>query len=421
MKRIFFNLITFTLLAIFQSNFVFADDELIEDDFLISNITQEVSSVASNEPSINAKHAIVFDRHSKRAIYTKKSSEICKMASTTKIMTAIVVIENSNLNDIVEVSLKASTTNGSRLGLSKKDKISVEHLLYGLMLKSGNDAAVALAEYTGGSVEKFAFMMNNKAHELGLINTNFVTPHGLDNENHYTTALDLAILTDYALKNDIFSKIVKTKNYTVLINNQQKNISNTNELLGNFEGIYGVKTGFTNGANRCLVTSCKRNNLDFICIVLGCDTKNNRTKDTIKLLNYAFSNFTLINLKDIAINKFNSWKISHKNSFFINKGKHQMLDLYLDENDFNFSNIAIKNSDKDKIDYEISFNSYYDAPLKKYTQIGVLKLYVNKQIFYSVKVLNHNEIAKKNTYYYISFILKNYFNFFTNKKALSLE
>lgn len=415
MKKIVFNLFFLALLTIFIPISILADDEIFEDDFLISNITQEVASSLSDEPLINAKHAIIFDRHSKKAIYSKKAYESCKMASTTKIMTAIVVIENSNLNEIVEISSKASSTSGSRLGLSKNDKISVKHLLYGLMLKSGNDAAVALAENTGKNVENFALMMNSKAKEIGLLNTNFVTPHGLDAESHYTTALDLAILTDYALENKTFSKIVKTKSYTVLINNNPKKISNTNELLGNFEGIYGVKTGFTNGANRCLVTSCKRNNLDFICIVLGCDTKKDRTKDSIKLLDYAFKNFSLINLKDLAVNKFNTWKKSHKNSFFINKGKSQVLDLYLDENDFAFSNIALKNEEKDKIDYEVSFNSYHDSPIKKNTPIGILHIYVNSQKYYSIKILNFNEIKKKKMYDYIFYFFKNYCIFFVSK------
>lgn len=415
MKKIVFKLFFLALLTIFIPISILADDEIFEDDFLISNITQEVASSLSDEPSINARHAIIFDRHSKKAIFSKKASENCKMASTTKIMTALVVIENSNLNEIVEISSKASSTSGSRLGLSKNDKISVKHLLYGLMLKSGNDAAVALAENTGKNVENFALMMNSKAKEIGLLNTNFVTPHGLDAKNHYTTALDLAILTDYALENETFSKIVKTKSYTVLINNNPKKISNTNELLENFEGIYGVKTGFTNGANRCLVTSCKRNNLDFICIVLGCDTKKDRTKDSIKLLNYAFNNFTLINLKDLAINEFNTWKKSHENSFFINKGKKQILDLYLDENDFAFSNIALKKEEKDKIDYEVSFNSYHDSPIKKNTPIGVLHIYVNSKKYYSIKILNFNEIKKKNMYDYISYFFKNYYIFFAEK------
>ena len=416
MKKFFLKLIFFTILISLFPVFVLADDEILEEIIPVNTLNEKVSLSTSGEPIINARHAIIYDRNSKEAIYSKNISEKCKMASTTKIMTAIVVIENTNLTDLVEVSSKASSTGGSRLGLSKLDKITVEHLLYGLMLKSGNDAAVALAENTGGNVKNFASMMNSKAKTLGLLNTNFVTPHGLDNENHYTTALDLAILTDYALKNDIFSKIVKTKNYTVLINNNPKNISNTNELLGNFDGIYGVKTGFTNGANRCLVTACKRGDLDFICIVLGCDTKKDRTKDTIKLLSYAFNNFTLINLKDIAMNKFNTWKISHQNSFFINKGKSQILNLYLDENDIPFSNIALENTKKEKIDYEISFNSYYKAPLKKNTQIGILALYIDGREYYSIKILNSNEIANKNTFDYTFYIFKNYIDFFTSKK-----
>ena len=420
MKKFFLKLIFFTILISLFPVFVLADDEILEEIIPVNTLNEKVSLSTLGAPTINARHAIIYDRNSKEAIYSKNISEKCKMASTTKIMTAIVVIENTNLTDLVEVSSKASSTGGSRLGLSKLDKITVEHLLYGLMLKSGNDAAVALAENTGGNVKNFVSMMNSKAKTLGLLNTKFVTPHGLDNENHYTTALDLAILADYALKNDIFSKIVKTKNYTVLINNNTKNISNTNELLGNFDGIYGVKTGFTNGANRCLVTACKRGNLDFICIVLGCDTKKDRTKDTIKLLSYAFNNFTLINLKDIAMNKFNTWKISHQNSFFINKGKSQILNLYLDENDIPFSNIALENTKKEKIDYEISFNSYYKAPLKKNTQIGILALYIDGREYYSIKILNSNEIANKNTFDYTFYIFKNYIDFFYIKKALFL-
>ena len=284
------------------------------------------------------------------------------------------------------------------------------------MMVSGNDAAVALAEYISGSIENFSNLMNDKALSLGLSSTNFTSPHGLDHDEHYTTAYDLALITDYALSNKTFSKIVNTQSYMVNINGNLKQLNNTNELLGYLEGVYGVKTGFTNGANRCLVTACKRKDLDIICVVLGCDTKKDRTKDTIELLNYAFNSFTLINLKDIAINKFNTWKISHQNSFFINKGKSQMLNLYLDENDFPFSNIALENTKKGKIDYEISFNSYYKAPLKKNTQIGILALYIDGREYYSIKILNSNEIANKNTFDYTFYIFKNYIDFFTSKK-----
>ena len=415
MKKISLKLLAIIFIIIFIPVFIYADDELLEDDLSFEENIIVTTSSNSDEPIINARHAIIFDRNSKRTIYSKNENEKCKMASTTKIMTAIVVIENSKLDKIVEISSKASCTGGSRLGLSQNNKISIEHLLYGLMLRSGNDAAVALAESTAGNVDNFALMMNKKAKELNLTNTNFVTPHGLDNENHYTSAYDLAYLADYALKNETFSKIVKTKTCTIYINGRPKTISNTNELLGTFEGIYGIKTGFTNGANRCLVTSCKRGDLDFICIVLGCDTKKDRTRDSVKLLNYAFNNFTLINTKDIVINKFNEWNLSHKNSIYINKGKFQNLNLYLDEKSFPFTNVAIKSSEKDKIEVSITFSSSFEAPLDKNTCVGNLALYINNTEYYSINILNKNNIIRKNIVDYILHIFQNYCNYFTQK------
>ena len=216
------------------------------------------------------------------------------MASTTKIMTATIIIENCNLEETVEVSKEAANTGGYRHGLKTGDKISIKDLLYGLMLRSGNDAAVALAEVCAGSIVDFSNLMNKKANELGLVNTHFESPHGLDSDGHYTTAYELALLSDYALKNKTFLQIVGTYNYTISINGYPKSLTNTNELLGNLNGVYGIKTGFTNGANRCLVTACKRNDMDIICVVLGCDTKKFRTSDSIKLIEYTFSNFEFV-------------------------------------------------------------------------------------------------------------------------------
>ncbi len=418
MKKRIYKLILVWSILLFIPFYIHADDELIEEDFYFKNNSIPTLSNISKVPVINAKHALVFDRNSKIPIYGKKEKEKCKMASTTKIMTAIVVIENSQLDDIVKISQKSARTGGSRLGLNTNDTISVKHLLYGLMLKSGNDAAVALAEYTGGNIDNFALMMNKKAKMLKLAKTNFVTPHGLDDENHYTTALDLAILSDYALKNEIFSKIVKTKSYTITINNHPKTISNTNELLGNFEGLYGIKTGFTNGANRCLITACKRDSLDFICVVLGCDTKKNRTQDSINLLNYAFSNYSLINVENLIYEKFDNWYQSHAHSFFINKGKTKNIDLYLEKRDFIFSNIAINNSIKNKINIEIIFNSYFNAPVKMNTHIGNIILFIDNKKYYSVDILSNSIIYKKNIYDYISFILKNYSCFFQKNSTI---
>ena len=297
----FYKLFLIFIIVVFSFDYIVFADDINEE--ISTNLTSliEVSSDIIAEPTINSRSAIIYDRSSGSTLFGKKENTTVKMASTTKIMTAIIVLENSNLDDIVTVSSKAAGTGGSRLGLKTNDKISVRDLLYGLMLCSGNDAAVALAEHVSGSLPAFATLMNNKCKFLGLTSTNFVTPHGLDNDEHYTTAYELAIITNYALQNTTFCKYVGTKNYTVSINGNAKNLSNTNELLGNLNGVYGVKTGFTNGANRCLVTAVKRGNMDLICIVLGADTKKFRTQDSIKLIEYAFKNFEMINIKEKII------------------------------------------------------------------------------------------------------------------------
>ena len=287
-------------------------------------------------PTINSRAAIVYDRNSGTILYGKNENEKRKMASTTKIMTCIVVLENSDLDTIVTVSSKAAGTGGSRLGLHTNDKISVTNLLYGLMLCSGNDAAVALAEHVGGSVQGFADLMNKKALELGLSSTHFVTPHGLDNDDHYTTAYELAIITNYALENETFRKFVGTKSISITINNYSKTLTNTNELLGYLDGVYGVKTGFTNGANRCLVTAVKRNNMDLICIVLGADTKKNRTQDSINLIEYVFSNYSPFNLKEKINSEFENWKLCNSNSFNVSKGVSNDLEPYLENLNYDF-------------------------------------------------------------------------------------
>ena len=319
----------FILFFLVSSTIIYADDinEPLNDDSLINDTIVETTSKPDEFPNINSRAAIVIDRNSNTILYGKNEKEKRKMASTTKIMTCIIVLENGNLNDIVEVSKKSAGTGGSRLGLKTGDKITVKDLLYGLMLCSGNDAAVALAEHVGGSIEDFSKLMNDKAAKLNLENTHFVTPHGLDNDEHYTTAYELALLSNYALKNKDFAQIVGTKSYTVTINNYTKTLSNTNELLGTLNGIYGIKTGFTNGANRCLVTACKRGNMDIICVVLGADTKNFRTKDSIKLIEYVFKEYEPVNLNTLIKEKFDTWQKENLNDFYIEKGRTQNICL----------------------------------------------------------------------------------------------
>lgn len=282
------------------------------------------------------------------------------------------------------------------------------------MMVSGNDAAVALAEFVGGSIDNFATMMNQKATDLGLTSTHFVTPHGLDQDEHYTTAYELALIADYALKNQTFAKIVSTSNYTINIDGHSKLLHNTNELLGYLDGVYGVKTGFTNGANRCLVTSCKRGNLDIICVVLGCDTKKNRTLDSINLINYTFNNFSVVNIKDLLNKNFKDWLSEHSKSFNINKGITSNLELCLNESQIPFDNIAVNNSSLDSITTPISFSNNYDAPLLKNTVVGKMDVNIGDDTCFTVEILNKNMIKRKNTLYYLNIFMKNYFNYFSS-------
>lgn len=198
---------------------------------------------------IYSKAFLVFDRNSNQVLIHNNGFDKLPMASTTKIMTCLLALEHGNLNDKVVISKNATSIHGSTLKLSSNQKlnqnITLKDLLYGLMLRSGNDAAIAIAEHISGSYDNFIELMNKKAKELNLINTHFTSPHGLDNENHYTTAYELAYLTDIALENEEFKKIVSTNITSINLNNNSTQIQNTNDLLRKDNNFYGVKTGFT--------------------------------------------------------------------------------------------------------------------------------------------------------------------------------
>ena len=376
--------------------------------FFINYFSFNNNFVLGNDLSINARSYVVLDRKSKKVLIGKNEYTKAKMASTTKIMTATIILENCNLDDIVTISKKSANTGGSRLGLKTNDKISVLNLLYGLLLCSGNDAAVALAEYCSGSIPEFCNLMNQKAIELGLTNSHFETPHGLDSDGHYTTAYELALITDYALKNSTFVKIVNTKNYTITINNYPKNLSNTNELLGVLDGVYGVKTGFTNGANRCLVTACKRNDMDLICIVLGCDTKKFRGQDSTKLINYCFDNFEYVNIRNLLTHKLNDWKNDNKNYFNIIKGVSNKLDIKF--SDPSSDVIPIKKDEINNINVRFSINKNLAAPIAVDNIIGNYEVFSSTNTIYSGDIISNNAIDKKNIKYYLFDFLRNYSN-----------
>ena len=399
--KIFFIIILIFTLSAFT---VFADDaNELEEVVIEEDEKNEIEASASSDtkPTINSRRYAVYDRLSGRCIYGKDENKQTAMASTTKIMSAVIIVENCNLEDIVTVTAKAAGVGGSRLGLHTDDKISVNDLLYGLMLRSGNDAAVALAIHTAGSVEEFANLMNQKAEVLGLSNTDFVTPHGLDNSEHYTTAYELAKITDYALKNETIAKIVKTKTTTISINGNPMQINNTNELLGNVEGVYGVKTGFTNNAGRCLVTSVKRGDMDLIIVVLGADTRKDRASDSMKLIEYAFKKFHMVNLEEIIKREFEMWKQINQNRIYVDKAANS-LELKLEE-------IKIKSLATDEEPtIEISAVSYLEAPILENTRIGTVTVKVGDELIEEIEIKAGKEVKKRGIIDYIGIMAKIY-------------
>ena len=373
-------------------------DDLEVEEVDIQQIQEEVVQTAANvaeEPKIDSRAAVVIDRESKRILYSKNCNEKRAMASTTKIMTAIIALENSRLEEKIIVSKQAAKVGGSRLGLKEGDKISMNDLLYGLMLRSGNDAAVQIAETVAGNYEEFAKLMNKKANQLGLTNTHFVTPHGLDDPNHYTTAYELAILTDYALKNKKFSEIVSCKTKTILINGKQRELYNTNELLGNLEGINGVKTGFTNNAGRCLVTSCTRNGKNIISVVLGADSKKIRTKDSIQIIEYTYENYSEMDLKKKVEKAFEAWQ--QENKIEIIKGKQESI-LPKIEEEFPYENYPVK--EEEQITIEINCEGKLEAPVEKNRKVGNIVVKNKEQEILNLSLVTPISVKKKDEWEY---------------------
>ena len=234
--------------------------------------TQDVFAL-SESVQTSAQSMLLLENSTNRVLYERNADKKRPMASTTKIVTAITVIENaSDLERTVKVPSAAVGVEGSSVYLEHDEELKIIDLLHGLMLQSGNDCAVALAITVGGSVEKFAEMMNVTAKKAGATNSNFVNPHGLHDDNHYTTARDLALISSYAMKNPVFESIVSTKRYTMpwMGRDYDRVVMNKNKILSTFDGGDGIKTGYTKRAGRCLVSSATRDGMRVICVVLDC-------------------------------------------------------------------------------------------------------------------------------------------------------
>lgn len=253
-----------------------------------SAVVFESFEPVSAPDGLSARAAVLIEASTGRVICSKNADQRLPMASTTKIMTALVAIESCDIDTVITVSPDAVGVEGSSIYLFAGEKLSLEDLLYAMLLESANDAAAAIAIAVGGSIEGFAEMMNAKAQRLGLTDTNFTNPHGLDSPEHYTTALELAKIASAAMKNEVFRTIVSTRKRTVPQDNGEgaRVLFNHNKLLGGYEGAIGIKTGYTKLSGRCLVSAAKRDGVELIAVTLSAP---NDWDDHKTMLDFGFS------------------------------------------------------------------------------------------------------------------------------------
>lgn len=272
----------------------------------------------------DGKAEIAMELNSGTVFYEKNADQKLPMASTTKIMTALIIAEECDLNQVITVPDAAVGVEGSSIYLKYGEQISIKDLLYGLMLRSGNDAACALAIHCGGSAEGFVEKMNKKAEELGADNTHFVNPNGLPAEGHYTTARDLCNISRYAMQNETFRTVVSTTNY----NGDFRNFTNKNKLLNLLDGANGVKTGYTERAGRCLVSSAKRNNMDVVCVVLNCYDMWERST---KIIEDCFNKFSVEEIEEDRVFEFNGSSLTLGENCFVTSERDKELKYEITE------------------------------------------------------------------------------------------
>ncbi len=317
--------------------------------------------VESEALSISAQYACLIDAQSGQILYEKNAHETHSMASTTKIMTALLALENSQPDEIVTISAGAAKTEGSSIYLKAGETLPMSDLLYGLMLESGNDAAVAIAEHIAGNIETFAQMMTERAHQIGAANTFFQNPNGLDAEGHHTTAYELALITRHALLNDNFAEIVATKRKTTdgTSGSTVRTFYNHNKMLSRYLGCVGVKTGYTKKTGRCLVTAAMREHTQLICVTLNAPDDWN---DHSLMLDYGFTiqKSTPLIMQDMVLK-----------SLPVKNGTSQTVELLATE-DFYISLNKEEGLSKIKLSYTLP--AYVPAPVPQGVKIGKLHI-----------------------------------------------
>ncbi len=342
---------------------------------------------------------ILIEANTGKILYEKNSDKISFPASTTKIMTAILTVENCSLDEIATVSHNAVYSipyDYTHASLKEGEELTVEQLLYALMLPSANDAAIVLAEHISGSVEEFSNLMNKRAEELGCKNTHFVNPNGIHNKNHTSTAYDLALMGKFAMQNSTIRKIVSTKQFTLPTTNKYSKtdriFNNTNDLLLSsskyyYKGTTGVKTGYTGEAGNCIVASAKKNGFEVILVVLGGNSTSNgqseRYLDCKTLFDYAFENYSLT-----TINEKNS--VLKQISVAGATKETQNLNVLVKDKIEVFAN---KNIDLSTLEPEITFNDNLRAPISANSTIGKITYTYNDYIYTSDLIAETQVIA----------------------------
>lgn len=330
--------------------------------------------------SLSAKSSILMDISTNTVLYENNAHKTLSMASTTKIMTAICAIENSDLKKEVNVKNQAVGIEGSSMYLKYNEKILMEDLLYGLMLSSGNDAAVAIALDVSGSIDAFCDLMNATAQKIGAKNTHFKNPNGLDNKDHYTTAYDLALIASYAMKNEKFSNIASTLKKKIEKTNvsPERYLRNHNKMLVLYEGSTGVKTGFTKKSGRCLVSSAKKDNLHVVAVTLSAPDDWNDHK---QMLDFAFSNYKSVKLIE---------KGSYIQGISIKNADTPFIKCVAKDDIF----ITLKKDDEITYNMDTKINQNLNLPVLFGDEMGDLTFFVNDKK-YTTKLIASNSANKR--------------------------
>jgi D-alanyl-D-alanine carboxypeptidase (penicillin-binding protein 5/6) len=346
---------------------------------------------------VGAKSMVVMDVDSNRVLLSKNEDQKLAMASTTKIMTAIVAIEEcENLDEMVKINDKAVGIEGTSIYLRKNEKMPLKELLYGLMLASGNDASLAIAYHIGeGDMQVFVDKMNKKAIEIGATSTNFVNPHGLDATNHYTTAYDLALITAYAQKNSDYAEITRTRKMQITSTPEGHNrfLINKQRLLTRYDYTIGGKTGFTDNAGRCSVAVAKKDNLTLVTVVLNAP---NMFEDSIVAFNNAYDTYKSVELLR---------PYSYVDSLKVDDKREEQIKLY-SEKGFSY---PLKEKEQSLIKIEKNLPKILTPPLKKEQEVGEINIYLDKDLIFTENIYTIESVESIELSNKIKDIIKKWF------------